>query len=330
MTATEPHTRSRRVPSQSLVISWIPYHGRSAGLALALGARAEWMPWARSGGARAATVRGWLRSGLRTLRLVLAVRRGTLVVVMCPPVFALVAAVLAARLSGARIAADLHSGALNDRKWAWSHGVLGACLRHCSHVLVTNRSILDGAATAGRPVLVVHDPPVPLAEGGTAPPLPDGPIVVFPASGADDEPLDQVVAAAGLLRGEATIVITGRQPELRGAPDVVLPGFVDDRAYAALLRRADVVLALTTREATMQRAGYEAVELGRPLVCSDTAVLRETFSGAAVLAGPGAEPLAAAVRTALRDADRLRTAMQQVRATMHAQVDEAVLALTRT
>jgi len=319
--------RTRAAAAEPLVVSWIPYHGRSEGLARALGGRAEWMPWAQAGGARSRTLVGWGRSALRTVRLVLAVPRGGLVVVMCPPVFALVAALLAGRVRGARVVADLHSGALNNATWAWSHGLLRRCMRRCSALLVTNEQLLEGVDTGGRPVLVVHDPAFPLPEGGEAPPLPAGPIVVFPASGGDDEPLAEVVEAARLLHGEATVVITGRQPALREEPGLLLPGFLDAPSYAALLRRADVVLALTTREATMQRAGYEALELGRPLVCSDTAVLREAFGAAAVATGSSPERLAGAVRTALREQDRLLAASARLREAMHAEVMAAVRAL---
>jgi glycosyltransferase involved in cell wall biosynthesis len=314
--------------AQPLVISWIRYHGRSDGMARAIGGRAVWMPWARSGGPLAGTVVGWLRSGARTVRLVLAVPRGGLVVVMCPPVFALVAALAAARPRGVRVAADLHSSSVNDAGWAWSHGLLRRCMRHCSHLIVTNDQLLDGFDTGGRPVLVIHDPPVALPEGGTPPCLPPGPVVVFPSSGGADEPLQALVQAARLLRGEATVVITGRQPGLRGELDVVLPGYLTDQDYAALLRRADVVLALTTREATMQRAGYEALELGRPLVCSDTAVLREAFHDAAVFTGSGAEEIAEAVRLALHDSERLSRTSARVRSRMRAEVAAAVRALT--
>lgn len=313
--------------SEPLVISWVSYHGRSAGLAHALGGRAEWMPGARPGGPKLRKVLWWVSSAVRTFRLVRSVPRGGLVVVMCPPVFALLAAVLAARTSGARIAADLHSGAVNNADWAWSHGLLRRCLARSSYVIVTNDGLLEGFDTGDRPVLVLHDPPLPMPGDGAAPPLPDGPVVVFPASGGADEPLQELVEAAGLLRGEATVVITGRHPQLSGAPDVVLPGFVDDGAYAALLRRADVVLALTTREATMQRAGYEALQLGRPLVCSDTAVLRDAFDDAAVLSGARPEQLAAAVRAALADGDRLALASVAVRERMHAEVEEALRVL---
>jgi glycosyltransferase involved in cell wall biosynthesis len=287
-----------------------------------------WMPWARAGGPVTRTVIGWSRSWFRTVHVVRSAPRGTLVVVMCPPVFALVAALVAARRSGARVVADLHSGAVNDPAWTWSHGLLRWCLRRCSHVVVTNEDVLDGFDTAGRPVLVLHDPPLPFSEGGAPPALPSGPVVVFPASGAADEPMEDVVGAARLLLGEATVVITGRQRALDGCPDVVLPGFLDDAAYAALLRRADVVLALTTREATMQRAGYEALELGRPLVCSDTAVLRAAFEGAAVLTRPGAEALASAVRTALADRERLEAAARSARTRMHDDVGSVLAALT--
>jgi glycosyltransferase involved in cell wall biosynthesis len=324
----KPTDESRPVlTSAPLVISWIRYHGRSEGLARALGAQAVWMPWATPGGPRWRTLLGWLRSTVRTVFAVLRGARGQLVVVMCPPVFALAAAVVAGRVRGAHVVADLHSGALNNDTWAWSHRLLSACLRHCRAVIVTNRELIEGFDTGHSLVVVAHDPPLPPPDGGTAPLLPPGPIVVFPASGAPDEPLAEVASAARLLQEEATVVITGRQPGVCQQPGLVLTGFVDDATYAALLRRADVVLALTRREATMQRAAYEALELGLPLVCSDTRVLRAAFGDAAIMTDSTPQHLAAAVREALLEEERLRTAAVSLRDSMRAEVHSVVRTL---
>lgn len=316
-------TAATTARSRGVVLSWIPFHGRSEGLAEGLGLPAVWMPWAGAG-SPAATAVGYLRSAARTVRVVLALPRGALVVVMCPPVFAVLVAVLAGRVRGVRVVADLHSGALNDPRWAWSRGLLRWCAARCSGLVVTNLALLEGSGLTGRPVVVLHDPPTSLVPGGRLPDLGDRPLVVFPASGAADEPLSELVAAARLLGDRATVVVTGRHPALADEPAVRLPGFLDTEVYAQLLARADVVLALTTREATMQRAGYEALELGRPLVCSDTAVLREAFGSAAVFTAADPQSLADAVLRALADGERLSAATTALRDRMHADTTAAL------
>ncbi|MCW2620453.1 MAG: glycosyl transferase group 1, partial [Frankiales bacterium] len=100
-------------------------------------------------------------------------------------------------------------------------------------------------------------------------------------------------------------LLTGRAPEeVRAAApaNVHFTGFVSTDDYLALVHAADVVLALTTRELTMQRAAYEALCAGRPLVASGTDTLREFFGDAAHYADPTAESIAGAVGAALADA----------------------------
>jgi glycosyltransferase involved in cell wall biosynthesis len=109
-------------------------------------------------------------------------------------------------------------------------------------------------------------------------------------------------------------------------------GYLPREQYAELLASADVVLALTTREATMQRAAYEALEAGRPIVASDTRVLRESLGDAAEYTAPDGEAIASAVRRALARSDQMVAAMPAVRAAMAAQAQkavDAVLALRR-
>jgi hypothetical protein len=86
-------------------------------------------------------------------------------------------------------------------------------------------------------------------------------------------------------------------------------GYLDLCDYNALLGSSDVVLALTTRDLTMQRAGYEGLQAGVPVVTSAFDTLREYFGPAAVFTEPHGGAIAEATRTALRDnGGRLRAA----------------------
>jgi hypothetical protein len=105
-------------------------------------------------------------------------------------------------------------------------------------------------------------------------------------------------------------------------------GFLDDAAYDTLLRRARAVLALTTRDATMQRAAYEALERDVPIVCSSSTVLRETLRDAATSCDNDATSMADAIRVAVaRDRDEAAAAAAAVRGQLGRSVDRAARAI---
>jgi glycosyltransferase involved in cell wall biosynthesis len=308
-----------------VVVSWVHHHARSEGLAEALGADAVFMPWARPAQRWPRRIASWLRSGARTARLVRSLPEGSTIVVSAPPVFAPLV-VRSARRSADAFVVDLHSGALNDAHWRWSFPTMRHLLRHADLVLVTNREIVGGVGLRDEQVAIVHDllvvdaPPPEVPTVGL-------PVVVFPASGAADEPIDVVVEAARLLREVARIVVTGRRGEQ--LPEVEQVGFLPVPEYRGLLSRAAAVLTLTTRDATMQQAAYEALHLGRPIVCSDTAVLRDVLGDAAVVVEHTGESIAAGIREALRRAPELEAAATEMDQRLRRQ-SEAGLAAVRS
>ncbi len=285
------------------VLAWVDYNPRSENLAAALGCQVTFMPWAQNGQPLWHSLAGWARSGWATLRLLRSLRPGTTVFVQAPPVFAPVVALLSGRRR-VPVVIDIHSGAVNQRRWRWSIPLLERCVQRAAAVVVTNTELLDGIRTDGANVRVLHDPLVDrrtqARAARTTPPS-----IVFPASGGADEPLEAVTDAARLLKGDAEIVVTGRAgPHFAGTP-ARATGFLPRVEFDELLAGAAGVLALTTIEATMQRSAYEAVELGIPIVCSDTRVLREAFEGAAVFVAPDGESIAAGVRKLLATRDSL-------------------------
>ena len=79
------------------------------------------------------------------------------IVVQAPPVFA----PLVARWAGGRsvsVAIDVHSGAINTRRWSWSIPLLRAVMARSAMVLVTNDELLEGIGVDPSLVHVLHDP----------------------------------------------------------------------------------------------------------------------------------------------------------------------------
>jgi hypothetical protein len=310
------------------MVSWIRFNPRSRDLAEALDAQAVYMPWAWHGQSLFRTALGWLRSGLRTWSIARSQPAGSVVVAMAPPVFCPLVAVLAARGRGVHVAIDLHSGGLNDPRWRWSFGVMRWAIRRAEAVIVTNPGLLEGQDTGTTPVLVIQDP---FWIGGwpkVGPaPMPGRSYAVFPASGAADEPIQALAEAATLLKGQVEVVITGDRPMLPERPGLRLTGFLPADEFENLLAHATMVLALTTREATMQRAAYEGLHLSRPLVCSDTRVLRQVLGSAAVFVENTGPAIAAGIREAAAGAEQLEAAGAAVREAITAEAERGLAAV---
>jgi glycosyltransferase involved in cell wall biosynthesis len=308
-----------------VMVSWIRDNPRSRDLVQALGAQAVYMPWAWPGQSLARAFLGWLRSGLRTWRVVRRLPSGSVVVAMAPPVFCPLVALWAARRGGLHVAIDLHSGGLNDARWRWSFGLMRWAIRQAEAVIVTNPDLLEGQDTGATPVLVIQDPfwMGGSREAGSAP-MPGRSYAVFPASGASDEPIEALAEAAALLKGELEIVVTGGHRVRPERPGMRLTGFLPADEFQDLMAHATVVLALSTREATMQRAAYEGLQLGRPLVCSDTRVLRRVLDDAAIFVENTGPAVAAGIREAVIRAEQLQAAGAAVRATIKAEAEHGL------
>ena len=242
-------------------------------------------------------------SAIRTAAFLIRRRPGAIIVVAPPFVAPLVVAPLAAMLR-APFAIDIHTGALRDRRWRWSIGLLRRLGRLAAASVVTLPSLEYDLETPGLRIIVAPDPLPDLRLGNEPEPRlrVDAPVVVGICGWGDDEPIDALVASA---EGQPwTMVLTGkpRRP-IRLPSNVLLSGFLATQEYVQLLARADVVVVLTTRDDTLLSGGWEALALGRPLVVSGTRALREAFGDSLLYAGDDAPSIAGAVKRTLEDPD---------------------------
>jgi len=221
------------------------------------------------------------------------------------------------KASGAEFVIDAHTGAFMGAPWDRLPWIQPFFTKRALATVVTNERLAELVrAHGGRPIVVPDVPTEQAARGSAA--LGPGFHVVFVASFGLDEPLAEVVAAARALP-DVTFHVTGKpKPQhaelLRDLPgNVVLTGFLSREQYLATVASADVVLALTTRDHTMQRAAYEAVYLGTPVVVSDWPILRQNFEGAAVFTANDPESLTRALERARVEAAQLRGGAERLR-----------------
>jgi glycosyltransferase involved in cell wall biosynthesis len=287
-------------PSRGLVIAWMPVCPRCSSLGrdlgfdvVLLGRRGFRRPWTAL-----LTYPRLVLGSVREIRR----RRPSAVVVIAPPVIAPLVILPAARTVGAKVAIDVHSGALLDRRWRWSVPLLRLLAWRSSASIVTLDSLVERLGRPARRVIVMPDPLPEIApREGQSPPPREGttpPLVVCVAGWGSDEPLAEVGAAA---TGQSwQLAISGKPKWDVSLPaNATLTGFLGEAEYGSMLDAADVVLALTTRQETLLAGAWEGIARGRALVLSDTPALRSTFGEAAVYVAPDRRSIAAGVNQAL-------------------------------
>lgn len=287
-----------------IFLSWAREHGRTSELAAEFGLRAKFVYAPGKGGLLARYVRQF-----RQTRALLLAERPEVVWVQLPPALALFAL---SRVSGYRptVVADLHTGFFLDPKWRWATRRSLAWLRKRGALaVVTNTYLQQRCERSGVTAVVLHD----LIRDSMA--LPAHGHVLCPLSYANDEPLAELLHAAWITP-EISWVFTGAPPAKvceAAPPNVRFTGYLSRDEYTQELRTASALCALTTRPHTMQRAGYEALEYGIPLVTSDFAELREFFGDAAEYVRADAEAIAKGAGRALLRKDELRASMREIR-----------------
>ncbi|HXM56513.1 MAG TPA: glycosyltransferase, partial [Candidatus Dormibacteraeota bacterium] len=289
-----------------LAVAWVRHQPRTAALAAALGGEAAFVASRLPGRPATAPLR-YVSAAARTWRM-LERRRPSAVLAVAPPVVAPAVAALWCELRGRPLVVDCHTGTFHARRWAWARPLYRRLLRRCRAVLVHTDEALALVRGWGAPGLLLPDD-LPQAPAGPAP-APATATVLVAGSLDENEPVAETLAAAALAP-EVAFRVTGDPGRLpatlpRSAPEnVAFTGFLPQPAFLAEMRDAAAVAAFSTDPHIMNRAAFEAVGLGRPLVLSDLPGLRERFGRAALFAPNRPDAMAAAVRRALASGDEL-------------------------
>jgi len=261
-------------------ISWAPYCSRSDSIAARLGGK-SYLVYSPFWGSRYATVLfKYLVQTIRTLAILVRQRPGV-VFVMAPPVVACYPVWVYAKLAGAKYVIDAHTGAFLDGPWNRLTFLQRFVSWRAVTTVVTNRHLQEIVEAWGADATIVTDVPVCFAEP-EAVRLDGDCTMTLVASFCPDEPIESFFEAAARMP-DVRFYVTGDDRDVDPAirekkpSNVSFTGFLPDSRYVGQLQASDAVLALTTRDHTMQRAAYEAIYLGKPVLTSDFAVLRETF-----------------------------------------------------
>lgn len=144
--------------------------------------------------------------------------------------------------------------------------------------------------------------------------------ILFICSYAADEPYQEVFDAARRIDPNIFIYTTGNYKkgfvDIHTLPNnVILTGFLPEFKYREMLNAVDIVIDLTTRENCLVCGAYEAVAVEKPMILSNTQILREYFSMGAVYADNTCESLIKAISDVLKRKDELIAHIKELKTT---------------
>jgi hypothetical protein len=112
----------------------------------------------------------------------------------------------------------------------------------------------------------------------------NSPWILMPCGFAEDEPLSVVFEAARQIQ-HVTFVISGNKKRAEGIHDltnapsnVIFTGYLTTEEYEGLFTSSDAVLGLTTEHHVQLSVANEATGFEKPMILSDTELLRELFN----------------------------------------------------
>jgi glycosyltransferase involved in cell wall biosynthesis len=230
----------------------------------------------------------YLSNGFKTLR-VLFRERPNVIWIQLPPTPLLTLALLYKQLNKKTILiVDCHNGLFATR---WRKFLGDMTSLNQADIIITHNSVIgDIAAKEGvlrDKMMVLETKPVDKTIGAATPvPMPGH--ILMPCAFAYDEPLS-VVFEAATLAPEITFLISGDSRKNAGNHDltnlpknVKLTGYLSNSEYEQLFRAVDAVLGLTTETHVQLSVANEATGFEKPMVLSDTPLLRELFHRGAI------------------------------------------------
>lgn len=229
-------------------------------------------------------------------------KKPRVIVAQCPSIILVFLLTCLRRMIRFRFVIDLHS-LIVDREGIVNR-LLFFCLLRADVVIVTNVTYRNKIASKlgnVKNIMILPDK-IPVIDRASERKLLIGVYNVLYTGGFSSlDPGDELLLAAKSLPETYHVYVTGkRRSALIELPsNCTYTGYLTSIEYQSLLRSVDVVVILTRNEYSLVCGGYEALAAGKPMVLSDTPVLRAYFDKGVVYTKNDASHIAEAIKSAI-------------------------------
>ncbi len=190
----------------------------------------------------------------------------------------------------------------------------GFFLRFCDLILIHSKEVKDSLPSSiRRKALVAYDPPI-FRMKGKRKSGGDAFTIVFPASFARDEPIENIILAVKKLAEKGMnirLVITGRYERRRellkfsDGKTIIFTGYLPMDKYYDVIYSADMIAGLTKVSYSLMAVALEAMFAEKPLLLSDKPVFKAIFDRGVVYTDNTVSDLIAKISYVYKNRDLL-------------------------
>ncbi|MCX7786011.1 MAG: glycosyltransferase [candidate division WOR-3 bacterium] len=240
-----------------------------------------------------------------------------IVLAQIPPIGSAIAGFLYAKLFSKKIIFDTHSGLFFPQAWHQNLYLLlyRIMLQNITMNLVHNEGIYKRNLLKNTRTIVLEDK-LPFN-------LPDKPLtekekfrVAVICGYGQDEPIQAILESIRLIP-EIEFYLTGNSENLKDnypiPQNLILTGYLSNEEYETCLKNVHAIIALTSRPDTVLCGAYEAVSLGKPLITSNTPILRKYFSKGTIHTQNDSIAIAESLKILLNNYERLQKETLELR-----------------
>jgi hypothetical protein len=309
---------------KQLFIAWVPFQRRNLSMQPYFGYELKFFSFAFK--KRIFRPLEYLIKGWQTLIFLLQ-KQPEIIWIQLPPNFLLHLTFLYKILFNpqVKIIADCHNATFRS---PWINIPGTAFLLNHSHILVIhNDSVKEqlikySINTQNCNLYILEDPPAKVENKIlTQEKLLTHPWTLCPCSFNKDEPIKAILDAARLAP-EITFIITGNTERAKGIHDlsnipdnVKLVGFLPIDKFDSLLCYTDFILGLTTLDGIQLSVANEAVGASKPMVISNTKLLKQLFNkGAIFVDACNSQSIAQGCQKVLSNREELIEAVDELKA----------------
>lgn len=251
----------------------------------------------------------------------IATNKPDIVIAQNPSIILSITVILLRKFCNYKVVIDAHNSGIYPREGKSSLllSIAKWLQRKSDLTLVTNDEIKAVVESNGGRAYVLPDkiPTVPTHKRTT---LDGNKNVVLICTFSDDEPYQDVIETASLLKSDICIYLTGKyegKVNLQKIPrNIKLLGYVSEDDYWALLQAADVVMDLTLREGCLVCGAYEALAVNKPLILSNTKTNKSYFSNVCVYVDPMPESIANGIMYAISNLTQLEEGVTRLKSNL--------------
>ncbi|MDL1978688.1 MAG: hypothetical protein LWX52_11435 [Deltaproteobacteria bacterium] len=199
-----------------------------------------------------------------------------------------------------------------EEKKPFFNKIRDVIVRNADIIIVTNGELANFIRSIGGTPVVVEDPLPRLASDVTTKELKGKYNFLYICSYAADEPYWELIEAVRHIDNNIYVYMTGHPNfEVSSMADdlprnLIVTGYLTSKEFDEMLFSVDAVIDLTNRENCLVCGAYEAVAAEKPLILSNTKVLKKYFHSGTVFASNTSCDIVRCIKLLVGDMHRYR------------------------